>query len=250
MVQAPLNRMSRSHQLGPELPANLPLPRIRQTTLVQLVVTSEFPRRRRPQFLQAGPTGDFSYARRNGLNGAGGQRCHSATPLLCIDVLHSLPRRLGMLKEFLHVSPEEIPPYPHRGVGGNGDISHQNKNTQNYLLEPSQSVQIDCIQTRIGHSTGAKEEGVNITKLEVRFSVATVSIDTAAVHDDRREDDGEEEVNDMHAIEVDLEAAMPAQKTLMHSTDATHSSGDSRRESSKKKKIIPSEVTCRRPEHI
>ena len=130
------------------------------------------------------------------------------------------------------MSPEEIPPYPDRRVGGDGDISHQNQNTKNHLLEPSQSVQIDRIQAHISHGTGAKEESVNIAKFEPRFSVTTIAINTAAVNDDRREDDGEKEVKDMHAIEIDLEAAISAQK---RPTYAIHGSDDRRRESNRKK---------------
>ena len=128
------------------------------------------------------------------------------------------------------MSPEEIPPYPNHRVVGYGDIPNQHQNAENGLLEPGQSVQIDRIQARVSHGTGAKEEGVNIAKFEARFGVVAVAFDAAAVDDDRRQDDGREEVKDMHAIEVDLEAALSAEKTLTHAIDANHGSDDCRRE--------------------
>ena len=117
--------------------------------------------------------------------------------------------------------PKEISPYPNGRVGDDSDITNEYKKAEDRLLKPGQDAQVDRAQTGLSHGTGTKEDGVDIAKSEQRFGMAIVAMDAAAVHDDRRDDDSQEEVSDVHAIEVHFEAAMSLQ--IQHcGVDATH----------------------------
>ena len=104
-----------------------------------------------------------------------------------------------------------MPPYPDCNVGNDGDVSKQNQNAEYRLLESSNVAQIDSVQTCVGHGTCTEKDGVYVAESEKCFGIATIAIDTAAVHYDRWEDYGQDEVDDVHTVEIHFEPAMSLQ---------------------------------------
>ena len=134
--------------------------------------------------LRATEARSLTDAGRDSVNSSVGRR-YDFTALLRVHLIHYSPRSLGVFEELLDVLPKEIAPYPDDSVSSDSYVTKQNQNTKKRLLKSRQLVQIDCIQSGVRHGTRTKEDGVDIAKAEVCFSVATVAIDAAAVHDDR-----------------------------------------------------------------
>ena len=80
--------------------------------------------------------------------------------------------------------PKKMTPNPDGRIGRDSDIANQYQNVKDGLLECRQCVKVDCVQTCIGHCTGAEEDGVDIAKLEMCVRFVTVAIDTATIDDD------------------------------------------------------------------
>lgn len=131
--------------------------------------------------------------------------------LLSINLIHDLPRSFRMFEKLLRMLSEKIPPCPDGGIGGKGHVTNYHQNTKDGLLECRYIAQIYGVQTCCCHGTCTEEDGVDIAKPKVGFGIAAVAINAATVHDDRGEDYGQEEINDVKTIEVHSEPAISAQ---------------------------------------